>query len=56
MNAEIRKDRGITETSGDKRHQNIEEDASETLTYCASSFPNLSPRFTFLDKKLRKDE
>lgn len=54
MNAEIRKDRGITETCGDKRHQNIEEDASETLTYCASSFPNLSPRFTFFRQEAQK--
>ena len=54
MNAEIRKDRGITETSGDKRHQNIEEDASETLTYCASSFPNLSPHFTFFRQEAQK--
>lgn len=56
MNAGTRKDRGIIETFGVKRHQNIEEDASGPLIYSASSFPNLSPRFPFLDKKLRRDE
>lgn len=50
----MRKDRVLLRHMGTKSHQNIEEDNSGPVTYCASSPPSLGPHFPFC--KTRRTE